>query len=442
MMTGYRRFVLLLAIMVSSHAAFGMEPLDPNPAVIWQSPNPKKVFPRSPGLLRLDDGRLIFTLEYSSAAKKNIADATVSAEGRWNRGQIHVSDDRGRTFRQTHTHPLWQGRPFWAGDKLYYLGHDGDLGIIVSEDRGETWSEVSWLTEGQAWHQAPCNVRYAHGKVYLVMERIVPPHLPIWPVQSHAPVVLAAPVDADLTKREAWTFSNEVTFKQMVDQVGGYHGIGVPFYKPGPQLRIPNRKDSRPMAPPGWLETNIVTFPDPDHVWHDPADRTMYLYLRANTGMTNMAALAKAVEGEDGTITVMPAEAPSGEPMLFMRMPGGHLKFYLLYDEVSKLYWLVSNQSSDSMVRPDRLPDSRYMLGDNERDRLVLHFSKNAMDWCFAGLVDKTGADRQARSYPSMVIDGDDLLIVARSGSGKAKNAHDADAVTLHRVKDFRGLVY
>jgi hypothetical protein len=419
-----------------------MAPLDPNPAIIWQGDQPKKVYPRSPGILRLDDGRLIFTMELNLGAVNHLDDVPRTEDGRWCRSFIYVSDDGGKTFRQTHKHPLIQGRPFVAGEKLYYLGHDGDLGVIVSEDRGETWSEVSWLTKDQQWHQAPCNTRYAHGKVYVVMERVVPPHLPIWPVQSHAPVVIAAPVDADLRERDAWTFSNEVTFKDMADRIEGYNGLGIPFYKPGPQLRVPDRKKSRPMAPPGWLETNIVTFPNPDHVWHDPTDRTMYLYLRANTGMTNMAAMAKAVEAEDGSITVMPAEAPSGEEMLFVRLPGGHLKFYILYDEVSKLYWLVSNQPSDSMIRPERLPESRYMLGDNERNRLVLHFSTNAMDWCFAGLVDKTDEDRQARSYPSMTIDGDDLLIVARSGTKKAKNAHDGDVVTLHRVKDFRALVY
>jgi hypothetical protein len=138
----------------------------------------------------------------------------------------------------------------------------------------------------------------------------------------------------------------------------------------------------------------------------------------------------------------MPAKAPSGKKMIYVPLPGGHLKFYILYDEVSKLYWLVSNQSTDSMTRPDRLPKRRYMLPDNERDRLVLHFSKNCMDWIFAGLVDKTDKDRQPRSYPSMTIDGDDLVIVARSGDEESKNAHDGNIVTLHRIKDFRNLVY
>ena len=94
------------------------------------------------------------------------------------------------------------------------------------------------------------------------------------------------------------------------------------------------------------------------------------------------------------------------------------------------------------MTRPDRLPDSRYLLPDNERHRLVLHFSRNCMDGCFAGIIDMTDDPRQSRSYPTMTTDGDDLLVLARSGDEKARNAHDGNILTLHRIPDFRSLAY
>ncbi len=414
------------------------------PLIVWDSPHPKRVCPRSPGLCRLDDGRLIMTMEYSQAGSRFMPGTKRTPDGKWYRGRVLVSDDGGRTVRETASFPLYQGRPFVAGDRVYYLGHYGDLGIMVSEDRGETWSEVSWLTKGQDWHQAPCNVRYAHGRVYLVMERHTVPLRKYWPVFSIAPVVLAAPVDADLIKRSSWTFSNELPYYKMVDRVGGVSGIGVPFYHIGPTVegKTGLGVDARPMAPAGWLETNIVTFPDPDNLWHDPTDRTMYLWMRAHTGTTNLACIAKAVEAPDGTITVQPATAPSGKPMLYVPCPGGQMKFHILYDKVTKLFWLASSQSTDSMTRPDRLPRSRYYLPDNERHRLVLHFSRNCIDWCFAGVIDKTDDPRQSRNYPAMAFDGDDLLVVARSGDERAKNAHDGNIMTLHRIRDFRNLVY
>ncbi len=41
-----------------------------------------------------------------------------------------------------------------------------------------------------------------------------------------------------------------------------------------------------------------------------------------------------------------------------------------------------------------------------------------------------------------MILDGDDLCIVSRSGDERARTAHDGNIVTFHRVRRFRDLVY
>ena len=79
------------------------------------------------------------------------------------------------------------------------------------------------------------------------------------------------------------------------------------------------------------------------------------------------------------------------------------------------------------MTRPDRLPDSRYYLPDNERHRLVLHFSRKCIDWCFAGVIDMTVDPRQSRNYPAMAFDGEDLLVLLET----ARNAAEEDVVDL-----------
>jgi hypothetical protein len=164
--------------------------------------------------------------------------------------------------------------------------------------------------------------------------------------------------------------------------------------------------------------------------------------MRAHTGGTGYAALAKVVENPDGSMTTMLEKVPSGKTMLFLPFPGGQMRFHVLYDEQTKLYWLLCSQATDSMCRVDRLPADRYDLPNNERNRLVLYFSKNMVDWCFAGLVAKTDFDKQARHYACMDFDGDDLVIVSRSGDERAKSAHDGNIITFHRVKNFRDLVY
>ena len=196
------------------------------------------------------------------------------------------------------------------------------------------------------------------------------------------------------------------------------------------------------MTPIGWLETNVVQIVDPDHYWFDPQGKTFHLFMRAHTGGTGLAAMCKVVEQSDGSMATMLETAPSGRKHVYLPMPGGQMRFHLLYDELSKLYWLLSSQATDSMTRAERLPADRYNLPNNERHRLQLHFSKNCVDWCFAGLVARGETARESRHYASMIVDGDDLHILSRSGDHRAKSAHDGNLITFHTVKDFRKLVY
>jgi hypothetical protein len=133
---------------------------------------------------------------------------------------------------------------------------------------------------------------------------------------------------------------------------------------------------------------------------------------------------------------------PSGKKIVFVPCPGGQMKFHILYDEPTKLFWLLSSQSTDSMTRKERLPAERFDLPNNERHRLQLHFSKNCIDWCFAGLVSAGDSPKQSRHYASMAIDGDDLHIASRSGDTRAKDAHNGNLITFHTVRDFRSLIY
>ena len=335
-------------------------------------------------------------------------------------------------------------RPFVAGDSLYVLGAADDLTVIRSDDGGETWTEPATLTEGQTWHQAPCNVHYAHGKVYLVMERRVRNDIRGWYVGELEPVLMRGDVNADLTKRENWTFASELAFEDVV-KPDDLEWFGVPFFE-AKENEANFVAKGRPMSPIGWLEANVVRIHDPDHLWHDPDGRTFHLFMRAHTGGTGYAALAKVIEQGDkpgtGPMKTMPVAAPSGKKMLYLPMPGGQMKFHIFYDERTKLYWLLSTQATDSMTRPSKLPDDRYNLPNNERRRLQLHFSKNMVDWQFAGLVAVGPVEKASRHYASMAIDGEDLVVLSRSGDERAKNPHDGNLITFHRIEDFRKLVY
>jgi len=94
------------------------------------------------------------------------------------------------------------------------------------------------------------------------------------------------------------------------------------------------------------------------------------------------------------------------------------------------------------MKRVELLRPKRWNLPNNERHRLALYFSKNCVDWCFAGLVADAGDVGQSRHNVAAVIDGEALHFVSRSAGPEAANAHNADMVTFHTVEGFRRLAY
>jgi hypothetical protein len=103
---------------------------------------------------------------------------------------------------------------------------------------------------------------------------------------------------------------------------------------------------------------------------------------------------------------------------------------------------MVSTQSTDSMQRIERMHPKRYALPNNERRRLALHFSRNCMDWCFAGLVAAVEDMGQSHYGASMILDGEDLLLLMRTADAEAENAHNSNMITFHRIEGFRGLAY
>ena len=114
---------------------------------------------------------------------------------------------------------------------------------------------------------------------------------------------------------------------------------------------------------------------------------------------------------------------------------------------VSYGLWELVHSSGDEFVTVDKIPyppleEDRYDLPNNERQRLVLYFSRNCVDWCFAGLVDQGYSQKQSRHYASMAISGENLIILSRSGDQDSFNAHCTNMITVHKIHDFRNLIY
>ena len=428
-----------------------MKPIGDPFAVVKRSDNPERDYLYTPSVLCLKSGRILVSLDISD---------------QW--GEIHASDDGGNTWALKGVGDFIHARLFADGDTVYLIGRlkAGSLAIYVSKDNGETWSGPSLLADGK-WHQSACGVHYKNGYIYLVMEYLKKgeaEYFPWWGVHILAPVVLRGKLGTDLTQKENWLFSEKVSFREMAPDESQLDWFGVPFFNtvlqyPPDELHTAsakeyqqafdyeNNKEGMALSsqPFGWLETNIVEIVDPKHYWYDATGKTLHLFMRSFTGGSGYCCVAKAVEscvdGKD-VIRIEPVTNPSGKKVLFLPMPGGQMKFYVKFDEKTKLYWLLSTQATDTMCRVEQLGEERFNLPYDERERLVLHFSKNMVDWVFAGLVSKGDSPKQSRHYASMDIDGDDLVIASRSGDAQCQSAHNGNLITFHRVKNFRELIY
>ena len=376
--------------------------------VIAESPAPDSVFLYTPGIVEGFDGRLVVSVDYGGPGT-SVLDGPRSDFGDYKSGnQIRVllSDDNGKTWRETSARiPMMHEILFKAGKSLYMIGHSGRLLITRSDDNGETWSEPSVLCPEPRWHQSCTPVDIHDGKVTLVYEKWVSDGHP-WP--GVGPVLMQAKVDDDLTEASSWKFSD--------------------LYNPDEDMEA-SRPSGIPLTDPGKagiLETNVIRVYDEKNPFYDPSGKSVVLMMRASVGLPDIGVMMRGVEKPDGSLAVEKL-TKNGREMYFAHIPGADLKFYVVYDPESRLYWLLHSQMDGRM---------------NYRRRLALSYSPDLLKWTFAGLVAVGPADNAARHYASMIIHVDDLLIVSRSGDERARNSHDGNLVTFHRVKDFRSLIY
>ena len=376
--------------------------------VIAESPAPDSVFLYTPGIVEGFDGRLVVSVDYGGPGT-SVLDGSRSDFGDYKSGnqiRILLSDDNGKTWRETSARiPMMHEILFKAGKSLYMIGHSGRLLITRSDDNGETWSEPSVLCPEPRWHQSCAPVDIHDGKITLVYEKWVSDGHP-WP--GVGPVLMQAKVDDDLTEASSWKFSD--------------------LYNPDEDMEA-SRPSGIPLTDPGKagiLETNVIRVYDEKNPFYDPSGKSVVLMMRASVGLPDIGVMMRGVEKPDGSLAVEKL-TENGREMYFAHIPGADLKFYVVYDPESRLYWLLHSQMDGRM---------------NYRRRLALSYSPDLLKWTFAGLVAVGPADNAARHYASMIIHGDDLLIVSRSGDERARNSHDGNLVTFHRVKDFRDLTY
>ena len=185
--------------------------------------------------------------------------------------------------------------------------------------------------------------------------------------------------------------------------------------------------------------------------YHDQANGE--LYLEPNVielgGKIRVLATVKPAKQTSANIGILLDLADTGGKLdlqftQYFAMPGGQLKYCVIWDERTKLFWATANAVVDSQGAFDwwKKGNERgnfWGTGGNDRRTLMLQYSLDGLNWFQAGCVAQAAKISQSFMYARPVIDGDDLVIISRS-SVNAPNQHDADYATFHRVKNFRAL--
>lgn len=408
------------------------------------SENPDEVFLYTPSIIKAYDGSLVVSYDMGGAIETSPHYAPFKYSSQKMICYIHIQRPNTSSFVQVAYLPMCHARLFSIKKRLYIIGHNGRAQIAYSDDCGLTWSTLHELTETNGWHASSCNIWKTNDRLYLCMERRKDQSILGWNVAGLAPHILSVGFDDDLTNPKSWRISNSFTFSDIFDNPK-FNYFGLPFLAAGykwPALTFIRKNKILKSSPMGWLEGNVIQITDKNHFWYDQNGKTFYIFLRCNTAGVGYASLLKVVEDENLEMYTELARVPSGEPLVFLPFPGGHNKFFILYDSSTTTYWMSSTQPENSMRKVEDIPEKLFGLPNNERHRLVLYFSRNCVDWIFAGVVSIGNREHHARNYPSMIIDNDDLIIISRAGNDQAKDSQYTNAIMLHRIKSFRNLIY
>jgi len=337
----------------------------------------------SPSLVRHPDGYLLASMDVFAGGRPQ------------NLTLIFRSDDEGESWHYvSELMPCFWGRMFIHNGALYMLSVSteyGDLLIGRSDDGGRTFPTPTVLLRGAGRvdeagvHKNPQPPVIYNGRIWETLE------WGAWQIGGHAAMVMSAPVDSDLLDPNSWLFSEPVPYDPAWPGLPAGSSAG-------------NIEGTLTVAPDGRL-VNIMRY-----------DMTK---MRPNHGY----ALVYTVNTDD-------PEAPL-QYQRAMPFPGNHSKFEVQYDSVSGLYFSIVSRITSH--------EDAY-----SRNLLSLICSRDLEKWdLVCDLLDFRYEDPKSVGfqYVDFTIEGDDLLYLSRTALNRARNFHDANYSTFHRLSDFRKLI-
>jgi hypothetical protein len=296
------------------------------------------------------------------------------------------SKDMGRTWKKiSRITGQWWSTIFYHNGALYIMGTSTEYGkcyIRKSTDGGYTWTSPTNTTNGilindTPYHCSSVPVVVHNGRIWRAMEDAKDPGG--WGYQFRS-FMMSAAIDADLLQANSWLSTNHLSHDET-------SWIGT-----------------------GWLEGNAVV---------DPQGNIVNI-LRVDYPET--AAIVR-ISADGTTATFDPVND-------FIHFYGGASKFTIRYDSVSGRYWSLVDKQADPAAY---------------RNRVALVSSADLRNWTVEDMIlENPESTYHAWQYIDWLFEGNDMIFVSRTAydtglGGGANSAHNANFMTFHRIKNFRG---
>lgn len=334
----------------------------------------------SPSLVRHPDGYLLSSMDvFAGGYPQSLT-------------LIFRSDDDGESWHYvSELFPSFWGKLFIHNGEVYMLSCSSeysDLLIGKSVDGGKTFTEPTLLLRGgngkndeAGVHKNPQPVVYHNGRIWNTLE------WGSWGRGYHAPMVMSAPIDSDLLDASSWSFSEPIKYD--------------PSWKGLPEGNSTGNIEGCLVESQGKLY-NIMRYD-----------------MSAMTPNYGKVIMYK-VNDED-------PEAPL-EYERCIDFPANHSKFEIKYDEVGHKYYSLAT----------RIIDTEHA---HARTLLSLMVSDDLINWSVkCDVINKLECDphKVGFQYVDFIFSGDDILFLCRTAMNGARNHHDTNYQTFHRIPNFR----
>ncbi len=377
--------IFMLAPIIHSNAQSNKVP----GVVVDYIPASTETYLGSPSICILPNGDYVASHEFFGPASTEWESALTV---------ISKSSDKGKSWKKiSEINGQFWANIFVHNNALYIMGtwnHDGNFIIRRSTDGGVSWSnpvdsKTGLLLEG-AYHTAPMPMVIHNDRIWRAIEHPIKFDTSM---DTHlCPMVISAPVNADLLNAANWTATNYL-----------------PFDSTYLKSKFKN-----------WLEGNVVVTPE----------GKMVNILRVTTSKKGRELAAIVNISEDGSTVSF--DLSSG----FMDFVGGACKFSIRFDEKSGLYWTITNKVEEKYLNMDAA---------KVRNTLVLKSSSDLKNWYINQiLLYHPDVKNHAFQYIDWQFDGSGIIFLSRTAYddkfGGAHGYHDANYITFHRIKKFRKL--